>query len=311
MAERFQNMLRNFKFGYNASDESQYAAALDRLDIFSRLSQPQRRRLASFLIERHYTAGQHLIQQDDIGLGMFILISGRVEVFRTEGDTTIQLAQRGPGEIVGEMALIDDHPRSASVQVLEDTDCLLLTRDNFQRLTRQIPEFMWYMVPLIVGRIRSTSERMVEGLAAVETSEPQVLSPDPLERLPEPSQSPYGLEADTSPPSPPATAGIETAQHDDTVTSTAQEHQDSGFVDTCLQLSTASFMLGSSLFMLGVQEARRMTMGVGPISGRLHQQEVIASELSSATESHLSDESQHVLNSFRDTLNAMMALFRA
>ena len=64
------------------------------------------------------------------------------------------LAVVGSGALLGEMALIDDQPRSASAVALEPTECLLITRDSFHTLVRKDPEIAWCIVPTLAERMR-------------------------------------------------------------------------------------------------------------------------------------------------------------
>jgi CRP-like cAMP-binding protein len=66
------------------------------------------------------------------------------------------------GDLLGEMALLDDRPRSATAVALEPTSCLLITRANFQSLLRKDPEIGWCVVPVLAGRLRDLEERLLE-----------------------------------------------------------------------------------------------------------------------------------------------------
>ncbi len=65
------------------------------------------------------------------------------------------------GDLLGEMALIDDQPRSASAVALEPTRCLLITRNSFQTLTQKDPEIAWCLLPTLADRIRDLQQRMI------------------------------------------------------------------------------------------------------------------------------------------------------
>ena len=66
----------------------------------------------------------------------------------------IVLARMGRGEIFGEMAMIDEHPRSATVRALEATECVGLRRADFMAELRRTPEIAVHMLPVLVRRLR-------------------------------------------------------------------------------------------------------------------------------------------------------------
>src|SRR5205085_1509991 len=74
--------------------------------------------------------------------------------------TKVVVAELGEGDFLGELAIIDDKARSANVICLEDTRCVLLTRDSFAKLLKKHPEIAIQMLRSLVGRIRSTNERI-------------------------------------------------------------------------------------------------------------------------------------------------------
>jgi hypothetical protein len=65
------------------------------------------------------------------------------------------------GDVLGEIALIDDQPRSASAIAKTKTECLLLTRDSFETLVKKEPDVAWCVVPVLAERIRELHERAV------------------------------------------------------------------------------------------------------------------------------------------------------
>lgn len=104
-----------------------------------------------------------MIKKGDTGFGMFIILSERAEVFDEQNSRKILLAMLESGNSVGEMSLIDDQPRSANAGVLEDTECLLLTRDSFNRLGKRNAEILWGIVPLLlVERLRNSNGKFWE-----------------------------------------------------------------------------------------------------------------------------------------------------
>ncbi len=103
-----------------------------------------------------FDAGEKIFLQDDAGGRMFLVRSGRVQII-TYGTV---LENLGPGGIFGEMALIDDAPRSAAAIALEPTEVAPIDRAMFLQLIREQPEFALQVMSLLANRIRKMNESM-------------------------------------------------------------------------------------------------------------------------------------------------------
>ncbi len=137
-------------------------AALSRVKLFAALEPPDLAKLAQACLLRHYGAGESILEEGSTGLGLFLITSGRVEVFKTHEGRKVPLAVLEAGAVLGEMALLDDRPRSASGVAIEDTECLLLSRDRFRTLLKRRPRIAWPIVPSLVRRIRDLQEQLLE-----------------------------------------------------------------------------------------------------------------------------------------------------
>ena len=133
---------------------------LARVPLFLRLEPRDLKKLAKLCVRRRFAAGELVIAEGAVGLGMFVLTRGRVEVFKGSGAERLRLGETVAGEVLGEIALIDDQPRSASAIATEPTECLLLTKERFERLVRKEPEIAWCIVPSLTDRIRELHERV-------------------------------------------------------------------------------------------------------------------------------------------------------
>ena len=100
------------------------------------------------------SAGQTIIEEGTVGATMYVLLDGEVEI-HAGGQQTVC----GPGTIFGEMALIDDAPRSATV--LAKTDCRLLELDRrrFESLVSETPYFALEVMHVMADRLRQTNTR--------------------------------------------------------------------------------------------------------------------------------------------------------
>ena len=92
-----------------------------------------------------------------------MVTSGKVKVTkRTEGGDEIDVATHGPGVFIGEMAVLDGAPRSASVVALEDTDCLILSNYAFKGAMAGHPGIALGVLPVVVKRFRETNEKLLQ-----------------------------------------------------------------------------------------------------------------------------------------------------
>ena len=138
-------------------------AALRQVPIFSGLKRRELKGLAAAFLLRHYGPGESILEEGDTGLGMFVITAGQVEVFKIHDGRKVPLAVLGAGVPLGEMALFDNQPRSASATALEPTDCLLLSRDQFRTLKNRQPRVAWLIVPFLAGRVRDLQEKWLKG----------------------------------------------------------------------------------------------------------------------------------------------------
>ena len=167
-------------------------AALSRVRIFSTLGRRDLRKLSSACLLRHYDAGEAILEEGTTGLGLFIITAGRVEVFMAHEGGRVPLAVLGEGDVLGEMALLDDRPRSASAVALEATDCLLLSRDRFRTLLKRRPRIAWPIVPSLVGRVRDLQSQLLDRASSRPSSdggsspdaEPPAAEPEPVAAAP-------------------------------------------------------------------------------------------------------------------------------
>jgi CRP/FNR family cyclic AMP-dependent transcriptional regulator len=145
------------------TDDTRAEDFLSRAPLFARLESRQLHRLADLCVPRSYDKGEEIVVEGSTGLGLFVITGGRVEVTRGTGDDKVVFAELGSGDLLGEMSLVDDQPRSATVRTLEPTTCLLITRGSFQSLVDREPEIAWCIVPVLAGRLRALQEELIAG----------------------------------------------------------------------------------------------------------------------------------------------------
>lgn len=134
---------------------------LSRVPLFRSLNKKHIAQLARLATAQQYAPGQVIVRQGDSGLGLYIIASGAVEVRKERLDAApILLNTLGPGEFFGEMALLDDYPRSATVAAREQTECLTLTKWHFLAELESHPEMAVPMLSVLSRRIRDALQQM-------------------------------------------------------------------------------------------------------------------------------------------------------
>lgn len=125
-------------------------------------------RLAAIGERRQFAKGDELMKQGDPATTMYVILAGRVSVVREHQDlsTPIVLAYLGPGEVVGEMGLLDGEPRSATVTAVEDTIAVEVPADVLDKAVRENPDLYGSLVKLLSKRLRSTDELVADVAAS-------------------------------------------------------------------------------------------------------------------------------------------------
>ena len=109
-------------------------AILSRTPLFAGLPQRLLGRLAVQLFEKSYAPGEVIFHEGDPGKGLFVVLDGEVEILRETKEGERQIASFGPSTAFGELALIDDLPRSATARASAPSRLLILYRSHFETL---------------------------------------------------------------------------------------------------------------------------------------------------------------------------------
>jgi CRP/FNR family cyclic AMP-dependent transcriptional regulator len=105
---------------------------LAQVPLFRNLDKRQLHSLAQSMTPRRYAAGETVLRQGKGGIGLYVVLSGRTEAVHTRADgTRVVVNAFGPADYFGELAMLNDEPRTASVVAVEDTECLVLVRWDF------------------------------------------------------------------------------------------------------------------------------------------------------------------------------------
>ncbi len=138
---------------------------LKSVGLFSRIPGEDLARIAGIAQEVNFEQGQLIIQEDEIGDSMFLIIEGEVAVLRLAKE----LSRLGGRESFGEMALLDNEPRSATITAVSDVTCLKIEREEFYELMSEKIEIAHGIIRMLTNRLREANEKLSE-----KTGQPQV-----------------------------------------------------------------------------------------------------------------------------------------
>ncbi|HKP94765.1 MAG TPA: Crp/Fnr family transcriptional regulator [Fibrobacteria bacterium] len=125
-------------------------------------------------VVRAYAAGEVIFEQGSEVDGIYSVQCGRVSVYKTkpspQGPVDIELAQLGPGSMFGEMGMLDQAKRDASVKAVEFTEVLIITKDMFENQMVLLPAWIVNFIKILVSRLRATNNRLTEAIQVLEAN---------------------------------------------------------------------------------------------------------------------------------------------
>ena len=131
------------------------------IELFEGLSVGEFAAVASVTEEIVYPAGEFVIKEGDAGETMYLIASGEVSVVKGQGqDQEIELARIGTGDYFGEMALVDDVVRSATVRTEKESRLLVLHKQEFKEIVREYPQIALQICKVLSARIRKLHEKV-------------------------------------------------------------------------------------------------------------------------------------------------------
>lgn len=120
--------------------------------------------LAAVAAERTFARGELVLEEGSPGRELYILLEGEVEVIKGHGDAAMVLAHRGPGELFGEMSLIEDVPRFATVRAIRPCRMLEFSEAAIEELLSREPELLFQFVRALSARLRRSDLQMIADL---------------------------------------------------------------------------------------------------------------------------------------------------
>ena len=116
------------------------------------------------LLQLHeYLAGEQIVREGDEGAELYVVLAGRVRIVRGSGQHAVDLAELGPQDYFGEMALLAERPRAATA--IAATDCLLgaLTKEQFLAVLAERPEISLAVIQVLSTRLSEANDRLASG----------------------------------------------------------------------------------------------------------------------------------------------------
>ncbi len=132
--------------------------ALSRVPLFQGL-EPSKLRLLAFISDRiEFQDGEHLCHQGDDGDSAFVVLSGKVAVFVDENE----VARVGQYAIIGEIAILCDVPRTATLRAVGTTHILAISKDDFLKLIAEFPKVSLEIMRVLALRLEKTTRELAQ-----------------------------------------------------------------------------------------------------------------------------------------------------
>jgi CRP-like cAMP-binding protein len=141
---------------------------LQRVPLFSGLKEKQLKGIAQAMAERTFAAGEEITKEGEISVGFYVIDGGQANVTMNGED----VGKLGPGDHFGEIALIAETPRAATVVAETELHCYGMTSWDFRALVERNGEIAWEMLSSIARKLYENAEREREREAATPTSPP-------------------------------------------------------------------------------------------------------------------------------------------
>jgi CRP-like cAMP-binding protein len=145
----------------NAAAHDRSQKILEKCVLFGSLDEKARNKIATYAEPRNFSAGETICRLGDSGDSMMAVVVGTVRIsLPTVRGREIILADLGPGEIFGEIALLDGRPRSANAMALTNCQLMILSRRDVLPFLESNPSACLKLMEILCARIRRSDERM-------------------------------------------------------------------------------------------------------------------------------------------------------
>ena len=135
------------------------------IPIFSKI-EAAKLKLIAFTGERmNYAAGQELFHQGDVGDAMYVILAGSADVLLETPNGQIRVAELRKNSFVGDIAILSDVPRTATIKAREPLTTLKISKDMFYRLVAEFPQMAIEMMRELAHRLEDTNQKLRDATA--------------------------------------------------------------------------------------------------------------------------------------------------
>lgn len=145
---------------YGVNEQMKELIALKQVPLFSTLTLPQLAAIDRLMVTRHYVKGETIFHKGDHGSELLVVVEGEIRIHLDGGGREVTLATHGTGSVVGEMAVFDEQPRSASAQAMTSTTVRVLRRDRLHAIVAEHPEVLLEFIKNLSQRLREMDEKL-------------------------------------------------------------------------------------------------------------------------------------------------------
>lgn len=143
---------------------------LRQVPLFSRIA-PAKLKLLAFASDRvSYRAGENLFRQGDPGDAAYVILSGRADILAESPNGPIKVAELDDNAIVGEIAILCDISRTATVKAAMPLEALRIRKDDFLKLLADYPDMMFEILRSLAERLTRTTTELTEARAQAKNS---------------------------------------------------------------------------------------------------------------------------------------------
>ncbi len=146
--------------------EDDILKALSKVPIFSDLIPKEIVEISKIVYKRNYQKNEPIFKMDDPGLGMYIILEGVVDIVKEVNNKVHKLASLDQGSFFGDLALLDEAPRSASAIAVERSIIIGFFRPDLLDLLRRKPKcgikILFNLTKVMSARLRNTNRQLVE-----------------------------------------------------------------------------------------------------------------------------------------------------
>ncbi len=145
-----------------ASEYQEHLELIREIPYFSALSLEAQKVLAYLCVREHFPEGEAVFSTGDIDSSAYYIISGNLEILTDNQEKPI--GKFGPGDFIGALSLIGDSKRLFTVKATEDTLCIRLTKDKFNKVREQFPEITNKFMLVAVEAVNNWEKRFIKNL---------------------------------------------------------------------------------------------------------------------------------------------------